>query len=255
MRRVSCSAAKHQSGRAGSRPCQALRRQRDHGRHHRGPGLRHGRAGRGALGEAFVALLRAVNTGKRKVLKEDLLGLAKDTGFNDAKTYLASGNLVLWGDDPGGFGPEIEAGGRPGSAHRPAHRLHGPLAGTRCGRSSRPIRSRRRPRPSQPRVVNFLKTPLPKGDEDGAARGDHRPGAVRGRGKRALYRLHPISIADSDAGSRLEEDQTQSGRHRPQLEHRAEAGRWWVCMAIRRIGECSSCPMRRRPPGPGSGAA
>jgi uncharacterized protein (DUF1697 family) len=44
-----------------------------------------------------IALLRAVNVGGRKVLKDDLLGLAKDLGFDDAKTLLASGNLVLWG--------------------------------------------------------------------------------------------------------------------------------------------------------------
>ena len=54
-----------------------------------------------------VALLRSVNTGKRKVLKEDLLGVAQDTGFPAAKTYLASGNLLLWGEDPGG--PALEA--------------------------------------------------------------------------------------------------------------------------------------------------
>jgi uncharacterized protein (DUF1697 family) len=44
-----------------------------------------------------IALLRAVNVGGRKVLKDDLLGLAQDLGFDDAKTLLASGNLVLWG--------------------------------------------------------------------------------------------------------------------------------------------------------------
>ena len=46
-----------------------------------------------------IALLRAVNVGGRKVLKDDLLGLAQDLGFDDAKTLLASGNLVLWGKD------------------------------------------------------------------------------------------------------------------------------------------------------------
>jgi uncharacterized protein (DUF1697 family) len=44
-----------------------------------------------------IALLRGVNVGGRKVLKDDLLGLAEDLGFEDAKTLLASGNLVLWG--------------------------------------------------------------------------------------------------------------------------------------------------------------
>lgn len=48
-----------------------------------------------------IALLRAVNVSGRKVLKDDLLGLAKDLGFDDAKTLLASGNLVLWGKAKG----------------------------------------------------------------------------------------------------------------------------------------------------------
>ena len=37
---------------------------------------------------AFVAFPRSINTGKRKVLKEDLLGVAADLGFQEAKTYL-----------------------------------------------------------------------------------------------------------------------------------------------------------------------
>ncbi|OZA76328.1 MAG: hypothetical protein B7X77_06060, partial [Caulobacter sp. 39-67-4] len=50
----------------------------------------------------YIALLRAVNVGGRKVLKNDLLGLATDLGFAEAKTLLASGNLVLWGEAEGG---------------------------------------------------------------------------------------------------------------------------------------------------------
>ena len=51
---------------------------------------------------AYVALPRSINTGRRKVLKEDLLGIARDVGFGRAKTYLASGNLILWGEHVGG---------------------------------------------------------------------------------------------------------------------------------------------------------
>jgi hypothetical protein len=61
-------------------------------------------------------------------------------------------------------------------------------------------------------IVNFLKTPLPKGDEDGPARGDHGAGAVRRRRARALYRL-PDQLRRQRAGPRLEEIETQSGRH------------------------------------------
>lgn len=53
-----------------------------------------------------IALLRGVNVGGRKVLKDDLLSLAKDLGFDEAKTLLASGNLVLWGK--GGSDADIE---------------------------------------------------------------------------------------------------------------------------------------------------
>jgi uncharacterized protein (DUF1697 family) len=59
-----------------------------------------------------IALLRGVNVGGRKVLKDDLLGLAKDLGFDDAKTLLASGNLVLWGK--GGSDADIESAWRTG---------------------------------------------------------------------------------------------------------------------------------------------
>ena len=43
----------------------------------------------------WVALLRAVNVGGMKVLMEDLRALAKAEGFAGARTYIASGNLVL----------------------------------------------------------------------------------------------------------------------------------------------------------------
>ena len=43
----------------------------------------------------FVALLRAVNVGGRKLLMSDLQGIAAELGFERARTYIASGNLLL----------------------------------------------------------------------------------------------------------------------------------------------------------------
>ncbi len=42
-----------------------------------------------------ICLLRAVNVGGRKVVMSDLKAMAEELGFKDAKTLLASGNLVL----------------------------------------------------------------------------------------------------------------------------------------------------------------
>lgn len=45
----------------------------------------------------FVALLRAVNVGGRKVEMAALRKVAGKAGFKDVRTYIASGNLVLSG--------------------------------------------------------------------------------------------------------------------------------------------------------------
>jgi len=44
---------------------------------------------------AFVALLRAVNVGGRKLIMTDLKTVADGLGFGAAKTYIASGNLLF----------------------------------------------------------------------------------------------------------------------------------------------------------------
>jgi uncharacterized protein (DUF1697 family) len=44
---------------------------------------------------AYVALLRGVNLGKRQLKMENLRRLAADLGLKDAKTYIASGNLLF----------------------------------------------------------------------------------------------------------------------------------------------------------------
>jgi uncharacterized protein (DUF1697 family) len=47
-----------------------------------------------------VALLRAVNVGKRKVPMADLRAVCADLGFADARTYVASGNIVFATQEP-----------------------------------------------------------------------------------------------------------------------------------------------------------
>jgi uncharacterized protein (DUF1697 family) len=44
---------------------------------------------------AYVALLRAVNVGGRKLLMSDLKAIADEAGLERAKTFIASGNLVF----------------------------------------------------------------------------------------------------------------------------------------------------------------
>jgi uncharacterized protein (DUF1697 family) len=44
-------------------------------------------------------MLRGINLGKRTLVKTDLLGAAEDAGFSEARTLLASGNLVFEAGD------------------------------------------------------------------------------------------------------------------------------------------------------------
>jgi uncharacterized protein (DUF1697 family) len=43
----------------------------------------------------YVALLRGVNLGKRQLKMDDLRRIAVELGLDDAKTYIASGNLLF----------------------------------------------------------------------------------------------------------------------------------------------------------------
>jgi uncharacterized protein (DUF1697 family) len=43
----------------------------------------------------FVALLRAVNVGKRKVAMAELRAICEDLGYDDVRTYVNSGNVVF----------------------------------------------------------------------------------------------------------------------------------------------------------------
>jgi uncharacterized protein (DUF1697 family) len=144
----------------------------------------------------FVALLRSVNTGKRKVLKEDLLGVAQDTGFKEAKTYLASGNLILWGDHEGGdaLGQELEDALVARIGLRTDFMIRSPEQ-MRAIVEANPFKAEAEDHPSHV-MVSFLKAPLPEGDEEvlrAAITGPERFAV----GPCELYIDFPISMADS----------------------------------------------------------
>ena len=46
-------------------------------------------------GHSYVALLRGINLGKRNLKMDDLRKIATNLGVEDAKTYIASGNLLF----------------------------------------------------------------------------------------------------------------------------------------------------------------
>jgi uncharacterized protein (DUF1697 family) len=48
---------------------------------------------------AYIALLRAVNVGGRKLVMTDLKAVADKLGFSSARTYIASGNLLFTSSD------------------------------------------------------------------------------------------------------------------------------------------------------------
>ncbi|WP_164468137.1 DUF1697 domain-containing protein [Caulobacter vibrioides] len=152
-----------------------------------------------------IALLRAVNVGGRKVLKDDLLGLATDLGFDDAKTLLASGNLVLWGEAGEGLearledGLERRMGLRTDFMVRTAAELQAVIA-------ANPFREQAATRPNH-LLVSFLKTPI-DGDTVEVLRA-----AIKGREEvhaegRALY----IDFKDGIGDSTLDRDWKKTKR-------------------------------------------
>ncbi len=146
--------------------------------------------------KAFVALPRSINTGKRKVLKEDLLGVAADLRFATAKTYLASGNLLLWGEHKGGetLEAELEDALEKRMGLRTDFMVRSP-ADVRRIVDGNPFKAEAQDHPSHV-IVNFLKAPLPDGDEEilrAANTGPERFVVAA----RELYLDFPISMADS----------------------------------------------------------
>lgn len=143
-----------------------------------------------------IALLRGVNVGGRKVLKDDLLGLAADVGFAEAKTLLASGNLVLWGQT--GSDADIEQRLEEGLARRMGLRTeffvrtpaelkavidHNPYPDQAVGHPNHLL-------------VHFLKAPLPAEDEAVLRAAITGPETFVARG-RALYVDYPDDVGHS----------------------------------------------------------
>lgn len=145
---------------------------------------------------AYVALPRSINTGKRKVLKEDLLGIAQDLGFPEAKTYLASGNLVLWGDQPGGEALEarLEDALEARMGLRTEFMVRSP-ADLRAIIDGNPFPAEAVDHPSHV-IVTFMKAPLPQEDEAVLRTAISGPERFVALG-RELYIDFPISMADS----------------------------------------------------------
>ena len=143
-----------------------------------------------------IALLRAVNVGGRKVLKDDLLGLAKDLGFDEAKTLLASGNLVLWGKAEGDASLEkrLEDGLEKRMGLRTDFMVRSP-AELKAIVAANPYPGAAADHPSH-LIVNFLKTPIPDEHVQILRAAITGPETFEARA-RELYVDFPISIADS----------------------------------------------------------
>lgn len=147
-----------------------------------------------------IALLRAVNVGGRKVLKDDLLGLAKDLGFDDAKTLLASGNLVLWGPDRGGGGSDaaiekrLEDGLEKRMGLRTDFFVRSP-AELKAIIDANPYPDEVKSHPNH-LLVHFMKAPLPDGDEATLRAAITGPETFK-VGTRELYIDYPEDVGHS----------------------------------------------------------
>ncbi len=143
-----------------------------------------------------IALLRGVNVGGRKVLKDDLLGLAQDLGFDEAKTLLASGNLVLWGK--AGSDADIEKRLEDGLEKRMGVRTEFFVrtpAELKAIIDHNPYPDQVRSHPNH-LLVHFMKGPLPDGDEATLRAAITGPETFEARG-RELYIDYPEDVGHS----------------------------------------------------------
>ncbi|WP_425995944.1 DUF1697 domain-containing protein [Caulobacter sp. DWR1-3-2b1] len=143
-----------------------------------------------------IALLRAVNVGGRKVLKDDMLGLARGLGFDDARTLLASGNLVLWGAAEGGEALEkrLEDGLEKRMGLRTDFMVRSP-AELKAVIAANPYKEQAKTRPNH-LLVNFLKAPIAQADVEILRAAITGPETLQAIG-RELYIDFPIGMADS----------------------------------------------------------
>jgi len=133
---------------------------------------------------AYVALLRGVNLGGRVLKMDDLRRIAAELGLDDARTYIASGNLLFRsGKSEKVLKGELEAaiadhmGSRVGVMIRTADELAGVLAANPFGKEA----------PSYT-VAIFLDEPAPAASAEGAKNVDGERIAL---GKRELYVHYP----------------------------------------------------------------
>lgn len=143
-----------------------------------------------------IALLRGVNVGGRKVLKDDLLGLAKDLGFDDAKTLLASGNLVLWGK--GEADVHLEKRLEDGLERRMGLRTEffvRTSAELKAIIDANPYPDEVKSHPNH-LLVHFMKAPLPDGDEATLRAAITGPETFK-VGTRELYIDYPDDVGHS----------------------------------------------------------
>ncbi len=148
-----------------------------------------------------IALLRGVNVGGRKVLKDDLLGLAQDLGFADAKTLLASGNLVLWGKGgplKSNVDADIEARLEDGLEKRMGLRTEFFVrtpAELKAIIENNPYPDEVKSHPNH-LLVHFMKAPLPEGDEATLRAAITGPETFK-VGTRELYVDYPDDVGHS----------------------------------------------------------
>jgi uncharacterized protein (DUF1697 family) len=143
-----------------------------------------------------IALLRGVNVGGRKVLKDDLLGLAQDLGFDGAKTLLASGNLVLWGKAEADADLErrLEDGLEQRMGLRTEFFVRTP-AELKAIIDANPYPHEARSHPNH-LLVHFMKAPLPDGDEATLRAAITGPETFT-VGTRELYIDYPVDVGHS----------------------------------------------------------
>lgn len=143
-----------------------------------------------------IALLRGVNVGGRKVLKDDLLGLAKDLGFDEAKTLLTSGNLVLWGkaETDAHLEKRLEDGLEKRMGLRTEFFVRSP-AELKAIIDANPYPDEVRSHPNH-LLVHFMKTPLPDADEATLRAAITGPETFK-VGTRELYIDYPDDVGHS----------------------------------------------------------
>ncbi len=144
----------------------------------------------------WAAMLRGINLGKRQLAKAELIGAVEDAGFGDARTLLASGNVVF---EAGEAGPEaIERKLHEAVAARTGIRSEvfvRNLAELRGTAAANPFPEVGRDRPSQ-LLVSFHREPVPAAELARIAAGYDGPERIEAVG-RELFIDYPEGMGRS----------------------------------------------------------